>query len=89
MFADNSLEYLLSMFAFIYLGITFSPLKPANGCFELVGQVEDSQATVLWIDGQRLSIVDKAIRERKSIGKLKFLLIADDVDESLLYNIRQ
>lgn len=90
MFADNSLDYLISMFALMYLGITFSPLTPASGCFELIGQIEDSQATTLWIDGKRLPIVEKAIRERTSIRELlRFLFICDDVDESILSEMKQ
>lgn len=90
MFADNSLDYLISMFALMYLGITFSPLTPASGCFEFIGQIEDSQATTLWIDGKRLPIVEKAIRERTSIRELlRFLFICDDVDESILSEMKQ
>lgn len=79
-FAENSVDYLISMLALIYLGVASTPLKPASAQFELKNQLEDSRSKILIVDKQRLSIV-KSVMSNENYGhvikQLKLLIIID------------
>ncbi|KAJ6217637.1 hypothetical protein RDWZM_008794 [Blomia tropicalis] len=56
-FADNHLEYIVSMLGVIYLGIPFSHVKSANGAYELAGQIIDAKGTVLVLNKTKIPIL--------------------------------
>ena len=47
LYADNSVDYVITMLAAVYLGVPFTPMTPANGASELHQQIKDSNTTVL------------------------------------------
>lgn len=76
-FGDNTGQYVIAMFAAIYLGVTFSPIKPANGVFETIEQLKNFQAKVLIVGKSRVPVLEKALEkpEYKSVlDKLKLIV---------------
>ena len=65
------------MFGTIYLGVTFSQIKPANGPFEVSQQIKDTLGTVLVFGDNNTGVIRKAVdceEYSDSIKQLKVLI---------------
>ena len=76
-FADNSVEYAIALLSTISLGLTFSPVTPANGPYELYTQINDLTSSVLMFGKEKLSVFKYMLEDKKYssvIDRLKLLV---------------
>lgn len=81
-FADNCIEYVVSVYGTAYLGaVPLTPSKPANGPFEMAEQIVDSNATVLIYGHHQEAVIKKAARlteYSEALGQIKLLVALGD-----------
>ncbi|KAH7639988.1 hypothetical protein HUG17_4021 [Dermatophagoides farinae] len=64
--SENSLDYAITLIGTIFTGCTFTPVKAANGKFELTQQIKDSRGSILIIDCKKqLPILEGALRNEQ------------------------
>lgn len=90
-FGDNSIEYFTSILAFTYLGVPFSPCKPANGPYETFHQLIDMQATVLVVSTSKVATIEQMFSSPEHASAiapfLKLVMVMNDPDGSVAHRI--
>lgn len=88
LFGNNCIDYAISLLAIIWTGIPFTPSITANGCYELMQQINDAQASILIIDQKKLNILKLALNNekyREIIFKyIKLIIIFNALDNHCL-----
>lgn len=76
-YADNSIDYVIGAICTAFLGVTYSPVTPANGVFELIQQIRDSSGSVLLFGKEKVPVIKQALDDAqycKTIKGLKLLV---------------
>ena len=79
-YAENSLEYVVTMLGTMYLGLTFCPIPPASGAFELTEQTKGAKGTILVFGSNKMSTVEKACSDPKYAETMKQLKVLVQLD---------
>ena len=84
LYADNSVDYVITMLAAVYLGVPFTPMTPANGASELHQQIKDSNTTVLVYGHSKSQVVKQALVECKYHDTMKLVKIFIEMNAKAL-----
>lgn len=70
-YGENSFEYIIAMLATIYLGLSFCPIPPTSGPFELSEQSSGAEGTVLVFGSEKVVTVEKTATEAAYLKTMK------------------